>query len=116
MENHEEITDLLDNTMVALTQDVTELTPQSGKGLIDQWIGSLAGPENTQEMVSLLEQLKTQLEAGNPNPAELQTILTDLANQTRQLGVMAGPEGDIATRLEALAAALLHTGGQIGNK
>jgi DNA repair ATPase RecN len=116
MENHEEMTDLLDDTMVTLTQDVAELTPQSGKGQLDQWIAALSGPENTTEIVALLEQLKTQLEAGNPNPAELQTLLTDLANHTRELGVLAGPEGDIATRLEALAASLVHIGGQIGNQ
>jgi hypothetical protein len=115
MENHEELSDLLDNTMVVLTQEPGELTPQNGKGLIDQWISSLSGPENTREMVPMLEQLKTQLETGNPNPAQLQTLLTDLANQTRELGVLAGPEGDIATRLEALAAALTHTGVQIAN-
>ncbi|WP_041257814.1 hypothetical protein [Fibrella aestuarina] len=115
MESHEEATDLLDNTMGTLTQDVAELTPQSGKGMIDQWIKTLTGPENTKEIVASLEHLKTQLEAGQPNAGEVQKILTELANQTREMSVMAGPEGDIVTRLEALAAALQTASGQIGN-
>ena len=115
MESHEEATDLLDNTMVTLTADVSDLTPQSGKGMIDKWISTLTGPENTKDIVTLLEQLKTQLEAGQPNAGEVQKVLVDLANQTREMSVMAGPEGDIATRLEALAAALQTAGGQIGN-
>lgn len=115
MDNHEEATDLLDTTMVTLTTEVTDLTPQSGKGVIDQWINTLNGSENTKEIVDLLQQLKTQLESGTPNPGEMQQILLDLSNHTHEMSVKVGPEGDIATRLEVLGAALQNVAGQLSN-
>ncbi|NID11847.1 hypothetical protein [Fibrivirga algicola] len=115
MDNHEEATDLLDTTMVTLTTGVNDLTPQSGKGVIDQWISTLSESENTKEVVDLLQHLKTQLESGTPNPGEMQQILLDLSNCTHEMGVKVGPEGDMATRLEALGAALQNVAGQLAN-
>ncbi len=115
METHEEATDLLDTTMVTLTKEVTDMTPQSGKGVVDQWINKLSQSENTTEVVELLQQLKTQLESGTPVPGEVQQILLDLANHTHEMGVKVGPEGDMATRLEALGAALQNVAGQLSN-
>ncbi|MEZ0540719.1 hypothetical protein [Fibrella arboris] len=115
MDTHEEATDLLDTTMGALATEVTNLTPQSGKGVIDQWINTLSESENTKETVDLLQQLKTQLESGSPNPGELHQILVDLATHTHEMGVKVGPEGDMATRLEALGAALQNVAGQLAN-
>ena len=86
MENHEEATPLLDTTMTTLEADVADLTPLSGKGVIDQWISTLGESENTKELVLLLQQLKTQLESGTPNPDELQQILLGLSTQTHELG------------------------------
>lgn len=115
MDSHEEATDLLDSTMVTLTTEVTDLTPQSGKGVIDRWISTLSESENTTEIVDLLQQLKTQLESGTPNHGEVQQILLDMATHTHEMGVKVGPEGDIATRLEALGAALQNVAGQLSN-
>ena len=115
MESHEETTDLLDTTMTTLTTDVAAMTPQSGKGVIDQWIDTLSESENTKDIVNLLQQLKTQLESGEPNPEETGKILFDLATQTHELGVTVGPEGDMPPRLEALAATLQTTAGQLAN-
>ncbi|WP_375443401.1 hypothetical protein [uncultured Fibrella sp.] len=115
MDNHEEATDLLDTTMSTLTTGVTDLTPQSGKGVIDHWISTLSPSENTKEVVDLLQQLKTQLESGTPNPGEMQQILLELATHTHEMGVKVGPEGDMATRLEALGAALQNVAGQLSN-
>ena len=115
MENHEEATDLLDTTMVTLTTEITDLTPQSGKGVIDQWISTLSESENTKEIVDLLQQLKTQLESGAPNSGEIQQILLQLSTSAQEMGINVGPEGDIATRLEALGAALQNVAGQLAN-
>ncbi|MEZ0486109.1 hypothetical protein [Fibrella aquatica] len=115
MDNHEEATDLLDTTMATLTTEVGELTPQSGKGVIDEWISTLSESENTKEIVDLLQQLKTQLESGTPNPEEMQQVLLDLSGQAHEMGVKVGPEGDMATRLEALGAALQNIAGQLAN-
>ena len=113
MENHEEATDLLDTTMVTLTAGITDLTPQSGKGVIDQWISTLSESENTKELVDLLQQLKTQLESGAPNSGELQQVLLQLSTMAQEMGINVGPEGDITTRLEALGAALQNVAGQL---
>lgn len=113
MESHEETADLLDQTMDTLAPGVMDLTPQDGKGILDQWISTLGDAENTHELTDLLQQLKTQLEAGDPNPAELQQILLDLSTNTHEMSVTVGPEGDMATRLEALAATLQITAGQL---
>ena len=115
MENHEEATDLLDTTMVTLTTEVTDLTPQSGKGVIDKWISTLSESENTTEIVELLQQLKTELESGAQNHGEVQQILLDMATHTHEMSVKVGPEGDITTRLEVLAAALQNVAGQLSN-
>ena len=115
MENHEEATDLLDTTMVTLTTETTDLTPQSGKGVIDQWISTLSESENTKEIVDLLGQLKTQLESGASNSGEIQQILLELSTQAQEMGINVGPEGDVATRLQALGAALQNVAGQLTN-
>ena len=99
--------------MDTLTPGVMDMTPQNGKGVLDQWIATLGDTENTRELTSLLQQLKTQLEAGDPNPSELQHILLDLSTNTHEMSVTVGPEGDMATRLEALAATLQATAGQL---
>ena len=113
MESHEEVSDLLDQTMETLKPGVMDMTPQNGKGVIDQWISALGDAENTRELTNLLQQLKTQLAVGEPNPGETQKILDDLSTSTHEMSVSVGPEGDIATRLEALAATLQATAGQI---
>ena len=115
MESHEEATDLLDTTMVTLTTEVNDLTPQSGKGVIDHWIGTLSESENTKEVVVLLQQLKTQLESGAPNAGEIQQILLELSTFSHEMSIKVGPEGDIATRLEVLGAALQNIAGKLGN-
>lgn len=112
MESHEETSDLLDQTMETLKPGVMEMTPQNGKGVLDQWIATLGDAENTRELTDLLQQLKTQLVTGDPNPGEMQQILTDLSTSTHEMSVTVGPEGDMATRLEALASTLQITAGQ----
>lgn len=113
MESHEETSDLLDQTMATLKPGVMEMTPQTGKGVLDQWIAALGEAENTHELTDLLQQLKTQLVAGDPNPGQMHQILTDLSTNTHEMSVTVGPEGDMATRLEALASTLKITAGQL---
>lgn len=115
MVTHEQSTDLLDTTMQTLEGDLTTATPQSGKGIIDQWINALREGENTNEIANTLDQLKTQLDSGQPNAGELQQLLLTLAEQTRLIGTELGAEGDLAPRLEALSAALRNAGGQLAS-
>lgn len=113
MLTHEESTDLLDSTMAVLDGDLATTTPQSGRGVIDQWLEQLRKVENATDLTNTLEQVKTQLESDQINAQELSQLLSTLATQTSEFSAMMGSEGDIAPRLEGLAAALTSLAGQV---
>ncbi len=116
MFTHEESTTLLDSTMDVLEGDLAGKTPQSGKGILDQWLAELRKAENAKDISNSLEQLKTQLESDQVNTTELGQLLDTLATQTAEFSTMMGSEGDIAPRLEGLASALRTLAGQVGNQ
>lgn len=116
MLNHEESTDLLDSTMDVLETDVTNETPQTGTGIIDQWLEQLRQAENARDIADTLERVKTQLRSDQINAGELSGLLETLATQTTEFSTRMGSEGDIAPRLEGLSSALRSLAGQIGNK
>ncbi|WP_420147799.1 hypothetical protein [Spirosoma sp.] len=113
MLNHEKSTELLDSTMTVLEGDLTNETPQSGKGVIDQWLAQLRQAENATDITNTLEQVKTQLESDQINGGELSDLLNTLATQTVEFSTRMGSEGDIAPRLEGLASALRSLAGQV---
>lgn len=116
MFTHEQSSSLLDSTMDVLEGDSGQKTPQSGLGIIDQWLAELHKAENTTAIYSTLEQVKTQLESGQMRTDKLVELLNTLATQTLEFSPMLGSEGDISTRLEALSAGLRTLAGQIGNQ
>ena len=116
MLNHEESTDLLDSTMDVLEGDIATATPQSGLGVIDRWLVQLHKTENATDITNTLEQVKTQLESDQITADELSKLLNTLATQTVEFSTMMGSEGDIAPRLDGLAAALRSLAGQIKNE
>jgi hypothetical protein len=115
MISHEQSTELLDATMVVLEGDTTNTTPQSGTGIIDQWLVELRPVENATEITDLLEQVKTRLKSDQIDAAELSQLLETLATQTTEFSTLMGSEGDIAPRLEAVSSALRSLAGQLGN-
>lgn len=116
MFTHEEASTLLDSTMTVVEGDPASTTPQSGTGLIDQWLVELNKAENAKDIAASLEQLKTQLKSDQINTGELIALLEILATQTTEFSTMMGPEGDMGTRLEALSSGLRTLAGQIGNQ
>ncbi|QHV94521.1 hypothetical protein [Spirosoma endbachense] len=116
MLSHEESTDLLDSTMSVLGTDFTTSTPQSGTGVIDEWLVELRKAENATEITTTLEQVKTELESGQINTTELSQLFNRLATQTVEFSTLMGSEGDIAPRLEGLSSALRSLAGQLGNQ
>ncbi|GAB2518852.1 hypothetical protein [Spirosoma aerophilum] len=116
MFTHEEASTLLDSTMNVLEGDLATTTPQSGTGILDQWLAEISKADNTKDITSTLEQLKTQLKSDQINTAELVSVLETLATQTTEFSTMMGPEGDLAYRLEGLASALKSLAGQLGNQ
>lgn len=115
MISHEQSTELLDATMVVLEENGANLTPQSGTGIIDQWLVELRPVENATEIADLLERVKTQLKSDQIDVNELTQLLEALATQTTEFSTLMGSEGDIAPRLEALSSALRSLAGQLGN-
>ncbi len=116
MFSHEKSTDLLDSTMDVLEDEPANATPQSGLGVIDQWLAQLNKAENAAEISATLEQVKTQLESDRINTGELARLLDTLSTQTSEFSVFMGSEGDIAPRLEGLASALKSLAGQLSNQ
>lgn len=115
MISHEQSTELLDATMTVLEDDGVGSTPQSGTGIIDQWLVQLRPVENATELVNLLERVKTQLRSDQLDATELSQLMETLATQTTEFSTLMGSEGDIAPRLEAVASALRSMAGQLGN-
>lgn len=113
MLSHEESTDLLDSTMNVVSGDLTNATPQSGTGVIDEWLVELRKAENASELTDTLEQIKTELESGQVNTPELSQLFDTLATQTLEFSTRMGSEGDIAPRLEGLSSALRSLAGQM---
>lgn len=100
--------------MSVLQTDLSALTPQTGKGILDEWLAAVSEGENTTDLANALESLKTQLES-SPASQDMATGLDQLADQTEKLSSTLGPEGDMATGLEALASSLRTLAGQLGN-
>ena len=112
----EKVSELLDSTMTVLEIDPAKVVPQNGTSVINEWLVPLRQAENATDVVNLLEQLKNQLESNINDPDSINQLLTKLATQTSEFSTMMGAEGDVSTRLEALAAALQSLAGQAGQK
>lgn len=102
--------------MEVLETDVSTETPQTGSGIIDQWLEQLRQADNAQDIADTLERVKTQLRSDQINNSELSELLTQLSTQTAEFSTLMGSEGDIAPRLEGLSSALRSLAGQIGNR
>ncbi|MDB5242752.1 MAG: hypothetical protein JWP57_3377 [Spirosoma sp.] len=115
MITHEQSTELLDATMSVLEEIGDNSTPQSGTGIIDQWLVQLRPVDNATEITDLLEQVKTQLKSDQIKADELSGLLSTLSTKTTEFSTLMGSEGDIAPRLEALASSLRSLAGQLNH-
>ena len=113
--SHEDASDLLDATMGTLHADITNETPQTGTGVLDQWLDQLRPADNATALVNIMERLKTQLESDQFQAKELGNLLNELSEKTSEFSANMGSDGDMAIRLEGVASALRELGGQIGN-
>ena len=100
--------------MTVLEIDPTKVAPENGISVINDWLVPLRQADNATDVVNLLEQLKNQLQSNLNNPGSINQLLTKLSTQTTEFSTMMGAEGDVSTRLEALAAALQSLAGQAG--
>lgn len=113
MTTPEEFTDLLDETMAVLESETipTEATP--GTNVLTQWIDVLREGINTTDLTQSLETLRDTISEPGATPADLEPVLNTLVGQVTALSANVGSEGDMVTRLQALAAALQDLAGKL---
>lgn len=113
MISHEEASTLLDATMGTLHADITNETPQSGSGILDQWLDQLRETANADALINAMEQVKTRLESDQFRSSELAELLNKLSEHTSEFSANMGSDGDMAIRLESVASALRELAGQM---
>ena len=89
--------------------DITALAPATAVSNIDTWISTLSGMDGTDQIVSNLNALKTELTADSVDGPAVSELLSSLASETRELGN--GNSG-----LNALASALDAGAAKLGGK
>ena len=89
--------------------DITALSPDAAVGNINTWIEKLGSMDGTEGVVDGLKSLKTELTSGEIDGSKVSTILSSLAEKTRELGGDNMAVGTIASALDAGAKKL---GGQ----
>ena len=97
----------LNNTIQAVRDaggDLTALPAEAAAANVNGWIGRLSRMEGTDEIVGNLSRLQTEFQIGEGeelNGESISAILTELANNTRQL---AGDTPGLETLADALEA------------
>lgn len=82
METNQQPTELIDTTVSALTDGgITSIVPTDGVSLINSWLKVLGESPATQQIHTSLEELKSQLESGYPDPVTVRNIIFDLSEQ-----------------------------------
>jgi len=102
--------ELIETTVSSLsTGGVTSLIPTEAPGLIDNWLDTLGDEANVRQVRTSLEELRSQLDSGYPDPMTVRTIMLDLADQ---LNVIATNHQDPVLReqLRPLSEVLLNFG------
>ncbi len=107
---------LIDQTVAAFNGDVTAVSPQDGVKLLTNWISTLhTDAETSNPLVANLTELTQQLQSGNPNLEQIQGLLHDLTEQTRQAASSAEEAGQRAS-LNELADAIGSFGAQLAGE
>jgi uncharacterized phage infection (PIP) family protein YhgE len=98
-------TSLINSTVETFNGSAATVSAQDGISLIDNWISALhSGDESTNPVANTLSELKMQLQAGNPNSGQIETLLRELADQTEQVADSANEQ--VTPHLRELAQSL----------
>lgn len=101
----EEVTATID-AVKSVGGDITALPAEAAVGNINTWITKLSSMEGTEDIVGSLGNLKTELTSGKIDGGKVSGILSELAEQTRELGKGNPALGTIASALDAGAKKL----------
>ena len=86
--------------------DITALAPATAVSNIDTWISTLSGMDGTDQLVSDLNSLKTELTAETVDGPAVSELLSNLASETREVGNGNAGLNALASALDAGAAKL----------
>ncbi|GAB3261079.1 hypothetical protein GCM10027347_25880 [Larkinella harenae] len=109
----ENATDLLDTTIETLSHEQPNPPHEKGVSLLQQWIEVLSQSENTQPLGQKLAELNDTLAQDSPDTARVQNLLNEIADTTQEFAVEVGPEGELPSQLEGVAAALRTISNQL---
>lgn len=98
-------TALIDETVQTFNGNVSTVSPTDGVNLINHWISALhSGDESTNPIAHTLSELKVQLQDGTPSSTAIQSLISELADQTHQAAQQV--DGEQQQPLLQLASAL----------
>ncbi len=79
-------TALINETVNTFSGGAETVSPTDGISLIENWISALhSGDESTNPIAHTLSELRMQLQDNSPNVGQIQTILEELTDQTRNV-------------------------------
>ncbi|GAB3907421.1 hypothetical protein GCM10028803_41130 [Larkinella knui] len=103
-------TNLLDDTIEILSSESTPQPGDDSSNLLQKWIDVLNQSENTQPLSRKLRELSDAIQKDSVETATIQRILNEIADATDEFSAQVGPEGELPSQLQGLAAALRNTG------
>ncbi len=106
LDNLPNTSELLDNTIDTLTNGIDLETGKADTSLLQKWIDILKQTENTQPLSEKLSELSDALTTKAPDQATTQRLLNEIADATTEYATEVGPEGELPSQLEGVAAAL----------
>lgn len=108
-------TALINETVTTFSGGAETVSPTDGISLIENWISALhSGDESTNPIAHTLSELRMQLQNGTPNVGQIQSLLEELTDQTRQ--VAKSVDGGEQMSLIELSDALKGFGERLAGK
>ncbi|WP_232325867.1 hypothetical protein [Spirosoma montaniterrae] len=89
------------------------VSPAQGVMLIDGWLQALQGDANMSQLENELNELRTELQAAQPNSQRIRLLMESLADRTQQIAEGPNSEGTWTGGLESLSKILRNFGSKL---
>ncbi|WP_420147797.1 hypothetical protein [Spirosoma sp.] len=102
---------MLNDTLTTFrNNDKAAISPAQGVMLIDGWLQALQGDPNLDQLTGQLGELRTALQAAQPDDQYIQDLMTSLADKAQQVAEDPNSEGTWTGGLESLSKILRNFG------
>ncbi|GAB2599819.1 hypothetical protein [Spirosoma areae] len=102
---------MLNDTLSAFrSNDLAAVSPVQGVMLIDGWLQALQGDSNLDQLQGQLNELRTALQAAQPDGQYIRDLLVSLADKTQEVAEGPDSEGTWTGGLESLSKILRNLG------